>query len=82
MRPRRGEKIILENDNATDQINPPAMQMVNHFLHVAHGDDALPADLRRQGNLAPVRNHAAVTLDVDNEGIEFGLVDQIECGIA
>ena len=61
---------------------PRSTQVCHQCREIADGDDALRADLGRQGDRAAIRHEPPVPLQVDHERVQFGRLEKRERGRA
>ena len=73
-----GQDAVLEDHDPGDRIDPPGLEVGQHLVELLDVDRPAGAGLPGQRDLGPVRDPAAVTLDVDDHTVQLGPVQQIE----
>ena len=77
-----GQQIVLENNDPGDGVDPLLFQGGDEGPCVFQDDRLLGADLRRQRDGAGMGEEPPIPLDVDDQGVEFGLFKERQRRVA
>ncbi len=75
--PGLGQDVVLEGHDAGDRVHAPRLELGQHRPEVLQDDRALGARGQRFRHLGAVGDPAAVSLDVDDHGVQLGLGEEL-----